>query len=79
MMNLHEYNYIQELFMKKYIHNSSTFSLWIKIHNFKLSNNKFIPFSWTFYEYFMNVIPELFKKQAAHGPYHSAERTVQIN
>ena len=37
--------------MKKYIHeNSSTFFLWIKIHDFKMSNNKFIASSWTFHE-----------------------------
>ena len=56
---------IHELFMKKYIHeNSSTFFLWIKIHDFKMSNNKFIASSWTFQEHFMNIIHELFKEKS---------------
>ena len=53
-MNLHEY--IHE--------NSSTFFLWIKIQDFKMSNNKFIASSWTFHEHFMNVIHELFKEKS---------------
>ena len=31
--------------------------------NFKMSNNKFIAFPWTFHEHFMNVIHELSKEE----------------
>ena len=54
MMNLHEYDSSWIIHEKKYSWIFINFLSWIKIHDLKMSNNKFIGSSWTFHEHFMN-------------------------
>lgn len=60
-MKFYEYNCLWIIYEKVCLWIFINIFLWIKIYDFKMFNNKFMGFLWIFYEYFMNIIYELFK------------------